>query len=417
MQINIPSNMLDQVHMTSLFENATEGIILTNGKGVIVVANPAAEIMFGYSKNELVNQPIEVLIPEKFKSVHHEHREGFYKKPSNRTMGHGRDLFGRKMDGSELPVEISLSHYERDSETFVIAFIVDITGRKQIENRMLQQKAELEMVTEKIRQLNAELEIKVEERTLILKEALQKLEQSQEELSGALDKERQLNEIKSRFVSMASHEFRTPLTTVLSSASLISKYTSGDEQEKRDKHIQRIKKSVNNLNDILEDFLSLGKLNEGKLETLLEEINLGELIADTLDEMKAIIKKDQYFELELRKDCNGFTDKKLFRNIIINLVSNAVKFSEEGAKIVIRGNVKDGLASISVIDQGIGISDNDKEHLFSSFFRAANATNIQGTGLGLHIVKRYVDLLGGKVSVESELHRGTTVNFTIPVKK
>jgi len=403
--------------MTSLFENATEGIILTNGKGVIVVANPAAEIMFGYSRNELVNQPIEVLIPEKFKSIHHEHREGFYKKPSNRTMGHGRDLFGRKMDGSELPVEISLSHYERDSETFVIAFIVDITGRKQIENRMLQQKAELEMVTEKIRQLNAELEIKVEERTLILKEALQKLEQSQEELSGALDKERQLNEIKSRFVSMASHEFRTPLTTVLSSASLISKYTSGDEQEKRDKHIQRIKKSVNNLNDILEDFLSLGKLNEGKLETLLEEINLGELIADTLDEMKAIIKKDQYFELELRKDCNGFTDKKLFRNIIINLVSNAVKFSEEGAKIVIRGNVKDGLASISVIDQGIGISDNDKGHLFSSFFRAANATNIQGTGLGLHIVKRYVDLLGGEVSVESELNKGTTVNFTIPVKK
>ena len=417
MQINIPSNMLDQVHMASLFENATEGIILTNGKGVIVVANPAAEIMFGYSRNELVNQPIEVLIPEKFKSIHHEHREGFYKKPSNRTMGHGRDLFGRKMDGSELPVEISLSHYERDSETFVIAFIVDITGRKQIENRMLQQKAELEMVTEKIRQLNAELEIKVEERTLILKEALQKLEQSQEELSGALDKERQLNEIKSRFVSMASHEFRTPLTTVLSSASLISKYTSGDEQEKRDKHIQRIKKSVNNLNDILEDFLSLGKLNEGKLETLLEEINLGELIADTLDEMKAIIKKDQYFELELRKDCNGFTDKKLFRNIIINLVSNAVKFSEEGAKIVIRGNVKDGLASISVIDQGIGISDNDKGHLFSSFFRAANATNIQGTGLGLHIVKRYVDLLGGEVSVESELNKGTTVNFTIPVKK
>ena len=409
--------MLDQVHMTSLFENATEGIILTNGKGVIVVANPAAEIMFGYLKNELVKQPIEVLIPEKFKSTHHEHREGFYKKPSNRTMGHGRDLYGRKKDGSELPVEISLSHYERDGEIFVIAFIVDITGRKQIENRMLQQKAELEMITEKIRQLNAELEIKVEERTLILKEALQKLEQSQEELSGALDKERQLNEIKSRFVSMASHEFRTPLTTVLSSASLISKYTSGDDQEKRDKHIQRIKKSVNNLNDILEDFLSLGKLNEGKLETLLEEINLGELIADTLDEMKAIIKKDQFFELELRKDCNGFTDKKLFRNIIINLVSNAVKFSEEGAKIVIRGNVKDGLASISVIDQGIGISDNDKEHLFSSFFRAANATNIQGTGLGLHIVKRYVDLLGGKVSVESELNKGTTVNFTIPVKK
>ena len=408
--------MLDQVHMTSLFENATEGIILTNGKGVIVVANPAAENMFGYDKDELIDLPIEILIPEKFKPSHHQHREGFYNKPSNRTMGHGRDLYGKKKDASNLPVEISLSHYKRDGETFVIAFIVDITERKQIEGRMLQQKAELEKITEKIRQLNAELEIKVEERTLILKEALQKLEQSQEELSGALDKERQLNEIKSRFVSMASHEFRTPLTTVLSSASLISKYTSGEDQEKRDKHILRIKNSVNNLNDILEDFLSLGKLNEGKLDATPEEVNLKELIADTVDEMKAIVKKDQYFELECTGNCDGFTDKKLFRNIMINLVSNAVKFSDEGAKIIIRGNVKDGMASISVVDQGIGISDMDKEHLFSSFFRAANATNIQGTGLGLHIVKRYVDLLGGKVSVESELNRGTTVNFTIPVK-
>ena len=166
----------------------------------------------------------------------------------------------------------------------------------------------------------------------------------------------------------------------------------------------------------MEDFLSLGKLNEGKLDATPEEVNLKELIADTVDEMKAIVKKDQYFELECTGNCDGFTDKKLFRNIMINLVSNAVKFSDEGAKIIIRGNVKDGMASISVIDQGIGISDKDKEHLFSSFFRAANATNIQGTGLGLHIVKRYVDLLGGKVSVESELNRGTTVNFTIPVK-
>ncbi len=408
--------MLDQVHMTSLFENATEGIILTSGKGIIVVANPAAENMFGYNKDELIDQPIEILIPEKFKPSHHQQREGFYNKPSNRTMGHGRDLYGKKKDRSNLPVEISLSHYKRDGETFVIAFIVDITERKQIEGRMLQQKAELEKITEKIRQLNAELEIKVEERTLILKEALQKLEQSQEELSGALDKERQLNEIKSRFVSMASHEFRTPLTTVLSSASLISKYTSGEDQEKRDKHILRIKNSVNNLNDILEDFLSLGKLNEGKLDATPEVVNLKELIADTIDEMKAIVKKDQYFELECNGNCDGITDKKLFRNIIINLVSNAVKFSDEGAKIIIRGNVKDGMASISVVDQGIGISDMDKEHLFSSFFRAANATNIQGTGLGLHIVKRYVDLLGGKVSVESELNRGTTVNFAIPVK-
>ena len=407
--------MLDQAHMTSLFENATEGIILTNGAGEIIMVNPAIERMFGYTRNELKGQPIEILIPDKYKPHHHQLRDGFYHKPSNRVMGQGRDLNGRKKDGTDMPVEVSLSHYRRDDELFVIAFLVDITRRKEIELSMLKQKAELEKITDKIRQLNADLEVKVEERTLILKEALQKLEESQQELSEALDKERQLNEIKSRFVSMASHEFRTPLTTVLSSASLLSKYTTAEDQEKREKHIQRIKNSVNNLNDILEDFLSLGKLNEGRVDKKIEKVNLKEILSDTLEEMKTMLKKGQHFELDCDGNCDALTDKKLFRNILINLVSNAIKFSGEGKGIIIRGKAKEGRATISVADQGIGISQEDQEHLFSSFFRAANATNIQGTGLGLHIVKRYVDLLEGQVELQSELNKGTTVTFTIPV--
>jgi PAS domain S-box-containing protein len=409
--------MLDQAHMTSLFENATEGIILTNGTGNIIMINPATERMFGYKKEELIDQPVEVLIPDKFKPHHHQLREGFYHKPSNRSMGIGRDLNGRKKDGINIPVEVSLSHYQRDGEMFVIAFIVEITQRKEIENSMLKQKEELERITDKIRQLNADLEVKVEERTLILKEALQKLEQSQGELSEALDKEKQLNEIKSRFVSMASHEFRTPLTTVLSSASLLSKYTSGEDQDKRDKHIQRIKNSVNNLNDILEDFLSLGKLNEGVINTRLENVNLKDLLTDTLEIMKAMLKKGQHFVIDCDGDCMAYTDKKLFRNILINLISNAIKFSDEEKSISIKGKIDERLAVISVTDQGIGISTEDQQHLFSSFFRAANATNIQGTGLGLHIVKRYVDLLGGEVELKSILHKGTTITFSIPVNK
>lgn len=407
--------MLDQAHMTSLFENATEGIILTNGAGEIIMVNPAIERMFGYTRNELKGQPIEVLIPDKYKPHHHQLRDGFYHKPSNRVMGQGRDLNGRKKDGTDMPVEVSLSHYRRDGELFVIAFLVDITQRKEIELSMLKQKAELEKITDKIRQLNADLEVKVEERTLILKEALQKLEESQQELSEALDKERQLNEIKSRFVSMASHEFRTPLTTVLSSASLLSKYTTAADQEKREKHIQRIKNSVNNLNDILEDFLSLGKLNEGRVDKKVEKLNLKEILSDTLEEMKAMLKKGQHFELDCDGNCDALTDKKLFRNILINLVSNAIKFSDEGKTIIITGKAEGDKATVSVADQGIGISKEDQEHLFSSFFRAANATNIQGTGLGLHIVKRYVDLLEGEVILQSELNKGTTVTFTIPV--
>ena len=135
--------MLDQAHMTSLFENATEGIILTNGKGNILMVNPAVERMFGYTRSELNGQPIEILIPDKYKPHHHQLRDGFYNKPSNRVMGQGRDLNGRKKDGTDMPVEVSLSHYRRDDELFVIAFLVDITRRKEIELSMLKQKAEL----------------------------------------------------------------------------------------------------------------------------------------------------------------------------------------------------------------------------------------------------------------------------------
>ena len=408
---------LDNGHLTSLFENATEGIILTDGNGNIVLLNPAAEKMFQYTGKEIEGKPIEILVPDQVRSHHHKLREGFYAHPSNRSMGQNRDLYGKRKDGTGIPVEVSLSHYTRDNQTFVIAFIVDITRRKEIESNVKMQQAELERISSELRKLNTELETKVEERTIILKEALQKLEQSQAELSEAFDKERQLNEIKSRFVSMASHEFRTPLSTVLSSASLLSKYTKEDEQEKRDRHIVKIKSSVKNLNDILEDFLSLGKLDEGKVLSHISEFNLKELIADTVEEMKAFMKSGQYIEQSYKGGVIINSDKKLLRNIIINLVSNAIKFSDEGGKIIISSKAESGKAVIKVKDEGIGIGVEDQAHLFSSFFRGANATNIQGTGLGLHIVQRYAGLLGGTVTLTSSLGEGTTVIISIPINQ
>jgi len=402
-------------HLTSLFENATEGIILTNGAGNIMLVNPAAEKMFDYTNNEIAGKPVEILIPDQFKSHHHNLRAGFYKHPSNRVMGQNRDLYGKRKDGIGIPVEVSLSHYRMDDELFVIAFIVDITRRKEIENNMKQQQAEMERISTELRKLNTELESKVEERTMILKEALQKLEQSQAELNEAFDKERQLNEIKSRFVSMASHEFRTPLSTVLSSASLLSKYTQSDEQEKRDRHIVKIKSSVKNLNDILEDFLSLGKLDEGKVKCHISEFDLLECIVDTIEEISPMLKKDQHVDHSYQGQAIIHSDKKLVRNIIINLVSNAAKFSNEGDKIAIDCTVSNDKAVISVKDRGIGIGEEDQEHLFSSFFRGANATNIQGTGLGLHIVQRYAGLLNGTVKLQSQLNEGTTVTIDIPL--
>lgn len=406
----------DKNHMTSLFENATEGILLTNKSGRIVLANPAAEKMFGYaSASELINQPIEILIPKQYREGHVKLRDGFHKAPQDRVMGQGRDLHGTKKNGENFPVEVSLSYYKRNQEPFVIAFIIDITARKEIEANMLRQQQELENVTRDIRKLNTQLEAKVEERTVILKEALMKLEQSQKELSEALDKERELNEIKSRFVSMASHEFRTPLSTILSSASLLGKYVTTEDQPKRDRHTHRIRESVKHLNDILEDFLSLGKLDEGKITAQPVSFNLPELIGDTTEEMKGLLKTDQHLVYHHVGNEEVYSDKKLLKNILINLITNAIKFSSDGSPIEVNSHVQNGLAKISVSDKGIGISADDQEHLFSSFFRGKNAVNIQGTGLGLHIVKRYLDLLNGSLQLESQLNEGTTFTFSIPV--
>jgi PAS domain S-box-containing protein len=404
------------VHIRSLFENATEGMIVTDSKGTIILVNPSASHMFGYESNELKGQKIEILVPSQYARSHVKLRDGFYHDPKNRVMGHNRDLFGQKKDGNNFPVEVSLSTYIQNNERYVIAFIIDITRRKLIEQNMLSQQYELEKLTDDMRKLNIDLEAKVEQRTTILREALQKLEKSQIELNEALDKEKELNEIKSRFVSMASHEFRTPLSTVLSSASLVDKYTTTADQEKRSRHVEKIKNSVKHLNTLLEDFLSMGKLEEGKIGIHFHEFNLEELIQDTIEEMKASLKKGQVISYHKSGLFLIMSDKNLLRNILFNLISNAIKFSDESKTIYLTAATEDACIRISIADEGIGISEEDQEHLFSSFFRGKNVVNIQGTGLGLHIVKRYVEMLEGDIELESVLGKGTRVTVSIPIK-
>jgi len=405
---------IDPGHLTSLFENATEGIVLTDRSGKIVLVNPAAQRMFGYKEEELIQHPIEELIPQRYQAHHKELRQEFYHDPQNREMGHGRDLYGKKKDGTDMPVEVSLSHYNKGEELFVIAFIIDITERKKIENNIKRQQKELEEMAGAMRKLNAQLEAKVEERTLILKEALKKLEESQEELSEALSKEKQLNEIKSRFVSMASHEFRTPLSTILSSATLVSKYQKTEEGEKRERHLKKIKDSVSHLNNLLEDFLSLGKLEEGKVSISISSFAVREFIDDVIEEMKVIQKKGQQIICKYEGVDYFSTDKRLLKNILINLFSNALKFSDEDRSVWINIENKNDQLRVMIRDEGIGIPEEDQHHLFTTFFRGKNVVNIEGTGLGLPIVKRYVDLLNGTVSLKSKLEEGTIVDFALP---
>ena len=407
----------DQEQVKALFDHATEGIILTDDKGKIVLLNPAAFGLFQYDPGELPGQSIDILIPQRFHHRHVQDREGFYRHPSNRTMGQNRDLFARKKDGTEFPVEVSLGYYRQHDRLFVIAFIVNITQRKNSEKELLNRQQQLEKITEDMRRLNIDLEAKVEERTHFLREALRELERSQEELNEALNKEKELNEIKSRFVSMASHEFRTPLSTILSSANLLSRYTTTEDQDKRDKHIKRTKDAVKHLNVLLEDFLSVGRLEEGKIKPEPAPFALFDLLEEVTEEMQSLAKKDQFIHYHCADDLRITSDKRLVKNILLNLLSNAVKFSEEGALIHLRAEHRPGGGiTVSVSDKGIGISAEDQQHLFSSFFRGANVINIEGTGLGLHIVRRYLDLLEGSIRLESTLGEGTRVTIELPEK-
>ncbi|MCE3294396.1 MAG: sensor signal transduction histidine kinase [Crocinitomicaceae bacterium] len=395
-------NIESKQGMDALFLFATEAILVANGNGDIVRINPSAERLFGYEKDELKGQKIEALIPGRF-SAHQQHREKYVENPHPRAMGADIDLYALRKDGTEFPVEISLSPYMVQGQKFVVAFIVDITTRKEEE--------------EKIKTYSDDLEKQVKSRTLILEEAIGELERTRKELKIALNKEKELNELKSRFVSIASHEFRTPLTTMLSSLSLITKYGEQNDSENQMRHVNKIKTSINHLTDILNDFLSVSKLEEGKVENMPETVNLENFLADMLSEMQ--VMKDENHTLVQVYEGNPLVsiDKKLLRHMVLNLLTNAIKFSPEGGKIEVNAKVTASEIRIAIKDEGIGIAPEAQKNLFERFFRADNAMHIQGTGLGLNIVAKYAELMHGTIELESEENKGTTFIIIIPQAK
>ncbi len=396
----------------ALFEFASMGICVADARGAILMVNNYLLLQFGYdNREELLGKKVEVLIPSRYESIHRKHRDNFVKLPERRPMGVGRDLFAIRKDRSEFPVEVSLSNYSVNGEVFIIAFIIDITRRKEIENAIVLQKELLAEKNRKIEELNDELERKVQNRTSQLQDAMEQIKASRDELTRALSKEKELSDLKSRFISMASHEFRTPLSTIMSSASLLAKYTSAEDQEKRNRHIDRIRSSVNNLVNILDDFLSIGKIEEGKVVANPVVVNVEEFITNQCNELSSLLKKGQRFNYVHKGEKLFTSDPVFLRNILINLLSNASKFSPEDSAIEVSSIIRSGTFTLTVSDTGIGISQDDQKHLFERFFRAANATNIEGTGLGLHIVAKYVELLHGRIEWHSELEKGTT--FTI----
>ena len=301
---------------------------------------------------------------------------------------------------------------------------IDITKQRAAEERIIRLNSELEERVEQrteelakaVNQLletNNQLKYEVQERGTA-EAALRKREQ---ELQVSLAKEKELSELKSRFVSLASHEFRTPLSTILSSADLIEAYQKEEHQEKRIRHTSRIKSAVANLTNILNDFLSLSRLEEGKILNQPVRFDLSEFCNEALDEIQDLLKSGQSIR---RKDdlqvSTVFLDKKILKNVLFNLLSNAIKYSEEGKPIDCHMITTKGELKIEITDYGIGIPEAEQQHLFTPFFRAHNVENIQGTGLGLNIVKRYIDLMKGEVTFKSASGVGTTFYVSIPLE-
>ncbi|WP_245957349.1 sensor histidine kinase [Chitinophaga flava] len=384
----------------ALFNYASIGIIVTNQDGEIMLINDFALQQFDYRREELTGKPIEQLIPQRLQQKHIGHRERYNAAPQSRPMGIGLDLFAVRRDGSEFPVEISLSHYSNEEGHFVIAYISNITARKKAED--------------KIERLNNELEGMVEERTLQLRKALADLEASKEELTQALSREKELGDLRSRFVSMASHEFRTPLSTILSSAFLVKHYAADGEQPVRDKHIQRIVNSVSFLTDTLNDFLSVGKIEEGKLQPRYTTFDIEDYFNTIVQEMQELIKENQIIRYQHTGATEAWLDPSLLRHISMNLLGNAIKFSHPGGTIEMFTAVEDKQFILTIKDNGIGMSQEDQQHLYERFYRGTNVSNIQGTGLGLHIVQKYSELLNGAISCASELGVGTIFTITFP---
>ena len=384
----MPQNLKDlALRLQGIIDTAIDGIITIDHRGHIESINTAAAELFGYSPSEVIGNNVKMLMPQPYRREHDGYIHRYQETKEKRIIGIGREVQGKKKDESTFPFRLAVGEVILNDRVIYTGIIHDLSDVHQVRDQMIT--------------LNNELEQRVIDRT--------------EKLQEALSKEKEFSELKSRFVTMASHEFRTPLSTILSSAALIGKYSKEEQQPNRDKHIHKIKSSVAHLTGILNDFLSLSKLEENKVYAKLGYVDINALCQEVIEEVSALIK-GQKIEHSLDGDLKNIqTDPRILKNILFNLVSNALKYSPKGSIVKCSMKREGDKMNLVVSDNGIGIPDLDQKHLFERFFRASNVEAIQGTGLGLNIVKEYVNLLNGDITFESKEGKGTTFYIQLPI--
>lgn len=401
--IDITDELNDDVKRTmlaALVESSDDAIISKTLDGMITSWNQGAEQLFGYTASEAIGQHISIIIPDD----RLEEEKSIISKVSRGEKVDHYETVRRHKNGTLIPISLSISPIRNS--------LGQVIGASKVGRDISKQK----LAEERLQNYTAHLEAEVAQRTHSLQESMKSLERAKEEVTRALEKERELSQLKSRFVSMASHEFRTPLSAVQLSVSLIDKYTASLGNENVAKHVRKIKAAVSNLNGILNDFLSLEKLDSGKVEVSLTDTNVMALIEEVTEEMQPLTKTGQ--NITYQHHGEGVTaklDRVLIRNCLVNLISNAIKYSGENTLVEINTVIDNRQCTITVKDNGIGIPEGDQKHLFEAFFRAHNTGTIPGTGLGLNIVVRYVTLMKGKIDFESQFGQGSRFTLIFPV--
>ncbi|WP_298370011.1 ATP-binding protein [uncultured Lutibacter sp.] len=399
-----------------LFEAIPEGVIIVDKNRTIIVANSSVENMFGYKKGELTNKNLNILIPEKHHLNHNKNFSNFIQKNNISKINHNSNLIGVKQNKDEFPVEIGLNPFKINDDYYIIALIIDITSRKENE--------------QKIEELNLDLEKKISQRTTELNKTIKKLKHlnldylkeiekrkvAEKQLKKSLKKEQELNNLKTKFLSLVSHEFKTPLSGILTSTILLDKYQLTEQQEKRNRHIKTITSKVHYLNNILNDFLSIEQLESSKVNYKFKKFNLSKIVNEVVYNANTLLKNGQHITIPNNvEEYILFQDEKIVELILTNLLYNAIKYSPENSKIKLTISSTKNHLQLSIIDEGIGIPKNDQKYIFNRYFRAENVLNTQGTGIGLNIVQTHIQNLGGSIQFKSVENFGSTFTVKLPI--